>query len=69
MDGKIGLETAIESGAEVIELEGDALIPWQEALEPMVDECIKERTEEGYPAHEIYDRAMELKEELSEREE
>lgn len=69
VDGKIGLETAIESGAEVIELEGDALIPWQEALEPMVDEWIKERTEEGYPAQEIYDRAMELKEELSEREE
>ncbi|MEF3327524.1 TRAP transporter substrate-binding protein [Oceanobacillus oncorhynchi] len=68
-DGEIGLETAIENGAEVIELEGDALIPWEEALEPMVNEWIEQRTEEGYPAQEIYDRAMELKEELSDREE
>ncbi|WP_339226692.1 TRAP transporter substrate-binding protein [Oceanobacillus sp. FSL K6-2867] len=69
VDGNIGLEKAIESGAEVIELEGDALIPWQKALEPMVERWIKERTEEGYPAQKIYDRAMELKEELSVREE
>lgn len=68
-DGEIGLEMAIENGAEVIELEEDALISWQEALEPMVAEWIEERTKEGYPAQEIYDRAMELKEELSDREE
>ncbi|MFD1334517.1 TRAP transporter substrate-binding protein [Oceanobacillus iheyensis] len=69
VDGKKGLETAIESGAEVIELEGDALIQWKKALEPVVNEWIEERTAEGYPAQEIYDRAMELKEELSDREE
>lgn len=66
-DGKVGLETAIESGVEVIELEGETLKPWEEALEPMVDQWIEERTEEGYPAQEIYDRAMELKEELSDK--
>ncbi|BAC14818.1 hypothetical conserved protein [Oceanobacillus iheyensis HTE831] len=69
VDGKKGFETAIESGAEVIELEGDALIQWKKALEPVVNEWIEERTAEGYPAQEIYDRAMELKEELSDREE
>ena len=66
VDGEIGLETAIESGAEVIELEGDLLKPWQEALEPVVDTWIEEREKEGYEAQELYERAMELKIDLSE---
>lgn len=66
-DGEVGLETAIDNGVEVIELEGETLKPWEEALEPMVEQWIEERTEQGYPAQEIYDRAMELKEELSDR--
>jgi len=64
-DGQVGLETAIENGAEIIELEGEELEPWKEALEPMVKNWIEERTAEGYPAQKIYDRAMELKDELS----
>lgn len=65
-DGEIGLEIAKETGAEVIKLEGDLLKPWQEALEPVVDTWIEEREKEGYDAQKLYDRAMELKEELSE---
>ncbi|KKE77704.1 hypothetical protein DTX80_12925 [Bacilli bacterium] len=64
VDGKVGLETAIDARAEVIELAGDLLKQWQEALEPVVDRWIKEREKEGYDAQELYERAMELKEEL-----
>jgi len=63
-DGERGLDLAKESGVEIIELEGDALIPWQEELEPTVQKWIDEKDAEGYPAEEIYKRAMELKEEL-----
>lgn len=66
-DGEAGLEAAIDSGAEIIELEGDVLAQWEEALEPVVDMWIEEREKEGYDnAQELYNRAMELKEELSE---
>ena len=68
-DGEVGLETAMDSGVEVIELEGKALTRWEEALDPMVEQWIEEREKEGYSAREIYERAMELKEELSDGEE
>ncbi|AXF57035.1 TRAP transporter substrate-binding protein [Salicibibacter kimchii] len=64
-DGEVGVEMAKEDGVEFIELEGDAMSPWEEALSPAVQEWIEEREEEGYPAQEIYDRARELEEELS----
>lgn len=66
-DGEIGLQAAIDGGAELIYLEGELLKQWEEALEPMVEKWIVERTKEGYPAQEIYDRAMELKVELSDK--
>lgn len=65
VDGQSGLEQVIENGAEVVELEGDKLTPWKEALEPVVESWIKERTAQGYPAQEVYERAMELREELN----
>src|SRR5699024_2544562 len=42
-DGEVGLETAMDSGVEVIELEGKALTRWEEALDPMVEQWIEER--------------------------
>lgn len=64
-DGRVGLEKALDRDVELIELEEDELAPWEEALKPMVESWIDQRTAEGFPAQEIYDRAMELKEELS----
>ncbi|SDI72308.1 TRAP transporter substrate-binding protein [Natribacillus halophilus] len=64
-DGEAGLDAAIDSGAEIIELEGDTLEPWEEALEPVVGSWLEERESEGYDATELYERAMELRDELS----
>ncbi len=63
-DGKNGLELAKKNGAEIIELTGDKLTPWEEALKPVVQKWIDEMSAKGLPAQEIYDRAMELKAEL-----
>lgn len=66
-DGEIGLQAAIDGGAELIYIEGELLEQWEKALEPMVGKWIEDRTNEGYPAQEIYERAMELKEEFRDK--
>lgn len=63
-DGQAGLEMVKKNGAEIIELTGDKLTPWQTALEPVTQKWIDEMSAKGLPAQEIYDRAMELKTEL-----
>lgn len=67
-DGQKGLETARESGAEIIELDEAQLKEWDEALAPMVEQWIQEMSAQGYPAQEIYDRAMELNDEINVKE-
>ncbi|HHW37718.1 MAG TPA: TRAP transporter substrate-binding protein [Bacillales bacterium] len=63
-DGKEGLEMVKKNGAEVIELTGDKLVPWQKALEPVAKKWIDDMKAKGLPSQEIYDRALELKAEL-----
>lgn len=64
VDGQQGRQKSEENGAEIIELTGDKLKPWQEALAPVAQEWMKEMEAQGYPAQKIYERALELKEEL-----
>jgi TRAP-type C4-dicarboxylate transport system substrate-binding protein len=66
VDAEKGVELSKEKGAEFIELTGDKLKPWQDALQPIVEEWIAEMEKEGFDAQKIYDRAMELKEEVRE---
>lgn len=63
-DGQKGLEKAKERGIEIIELTGDALKPWQDALASLAEEWIAEMEKQGYPGRQMYERALELKEEL-----
>ena len=62
--GIIGKEKALKNGAEFIELTGEKLEPWKKALDPVAQEWIKSMEDQGFPAQEIYNRALELKEEL-----
>lgn len=64
VDGKNGLQLAKDNGAEITELTGDKLTPWQQALEPVAQKWIKDMEGQGFPGQKIYDRAMELKSEL-----
>ncbi|HHY72344.1 MAG TPA: TRAP transporter substrate-binding protein [Bacillus bacterium] len=64
VDGKKGLELAKNGGAEIIELTGNQLKHWQDALEPVAQKWIDEMNGKGYPGQEIYERALELKNEL-----
>lgn len=66
VDAEKGVELSKEKGAEFIELTGDKLKPWQDALQPIVEEWIAEMEKEGFDPQKIYDRAMELKEEVRE---
>lgn len=63
-DGVKGLELAKNGGAEIIEITGDKLTPWVEALKPISQKWIDDMNAKGYPGQEIYDRAMQLSEEL-----
>ncbi|MGP4071133.1 TRAP transporter substrate-binding protein [Piscibacillus sp. B03] len=65
-DGKKGEELAKENGAEFIELSGESLDPWKDALKDVTQGWIEEMEEQGLPGQEIYERAMELKEEVRE---
>jgi len=62
--GQKGRELSEANNAEFIELTGSKLDPWKEALEPTVEAWIKEMNDKGYPGQEIYDRAVELSNEL-----
>ena len=62
--GKVGRQKSEQGGAEFIELTGDKLEPWKKVLEPITQEWIQSMAAQGHPAQEIYDRALELKEEL-----
>ncbi|MDQ0341026.1 TRAP-type C4-dicarboxylate transport system substrate-binding protein [Caldalkalibacillus uzonensis] len=63
--GERGKQTAQEKGVELIELDEDQLALWQEALEPVIEEWINEMEHAGLPGQAIYDRAVELSEELN----
>lgn len=63
-DGQTGLELAKNNGAEIIELTGDKLAPWEKALESVAQKWVEDMKAKGLPAQEIYDRAVELKSEL-----
>ncbi len=64
VEGQEGLELTKNKRAEIIELTGDTLKPWEEALKPVAEEWIKEMEGKGLPGKEIYERAMELKNEV-----
>ncbi len=61
VDGEKGRELSSESGAEFIELTEEQLIPWEEALGTIAQTWIEDMEANGYPGQEIYDRALELK--------
>ncbi|WP_096201745.1 TRAP transporter substrate-binding protein [Bacillus sp. FJAT-45350] len=62
-DGGIekGYEAGIGSGVEFIELEGEKLAAWEEAFQPIIDGWIADMEAQGVPAQEMYDRALEIK--------
>lgn len=62
ISGDKGRELAEENQAVFIELEGELLEAWQEALEPVAQKWIQEIEEKGLPGQAIYERALELKE-------
>jgi len=62
--GKKGFQLAKENKAEFIELKGELLENWQKALEPVAQRWINEMEQQGYPGQEIYNRVLELKEEM-----
>ncbi|WP_246050047.1 TRAP transporter substrate-binding protein [Aquibacillus sediminis] len=66
VDGQKGKQQSEENGAEFIELSGDQLAAWQDALDEVTQGWIDDMEAEGYPGQEIYDRAVELKEEVRE---
>ncbi|GEL76975.1 TRAP transporter substrate-binding protein [Tenuibacillus multivorans] len=66
IDGQEGRKLAEENGAEFIELTDEQLKPWKDALESVTQSWIDEMEAEGIPGQEIYDRAMEIKEEVRE---
>lgn len=66
VSGDKGRQLAEQNGAEFIEIEGELLEKWQEALEPLYNSWIADMEEKGYPGREILERAYELKEEMRE---
>lgn len=66
ISGEKGRQLAEEHGAEFIEIKGELLVEWQEALEPLYNRWIDDMEEKGYPGQKILDRAFELKEEMRE---
>ncbi|AXF57038.1 TRAP transporter substrate-binding protein [Salicibibacter kimchii] len=54
------MEAAVESGAEIIELNDDKLEEWEEEMQPVIDDWINRMEEEGLPGEEVYKRADEL---------
>ncbi|API93623.1 TRAP transporter substrate-binding protein [Virgibacillus pantothenticus] len=63
-DGKKGRKLAEDNGAQVYEVMGNNLAEWKEALDPIFDAWVNEMEKDGLPGGEIYQRALELKEEL-----
>jgi len=63
-DGEIGLQKAEESGAEIIYLTEEDLKEWKSILEPVVDSWKNDMESQGIPGTAIYERALQLKEEL-----
>lgn len=64
-DGEVGLEKAIENGAEILELSEEEIADWKKILEPVTQKWIADMESQGIPGEEIYKRAIELKEELN----
>lgn len=56
-----GYNAGIESGVEFIQLEGEKLAAWEEAFQPIIDKWIVDMEAQGVPAQEMYDRALEIK--------
>lgn len=59
--GENGYNAGAENGVEFIELSGDNLAAWEEAFQPIVDKWIEDMASQGVPAQEMYDRAVEIR--------
>lgn len=59
--GENGYNAGAENGVEFIELSGDNLAAWEEAFQPIVDKWIEDMAAQGVPAQEMYDRAVEIR--------
>lgn len=59
-----GKQTALDQGVELIELDDQELDRWKKALEPVVDAWIQEMEQKGLPGEAIYQRALEIGQEL-----
>jgi len=56
-----GYNTAVAEGHEIVYVTGDDLQPWIDAMQPIVDEWVKNCTAAGFDnAQEIYDSLVEL---------
>ena len=63
-DGDAGLQTAIDEGHTVNYMTEDELAQWQAAFEPLNSETVAGLDNQGLPATQIYERALEIIEEL-----
>ncbi|TMW72314.1 TRAP transporter substrate-binding protein [Alteribacter natronophilus] len=63
--GDIAIDSSEEAGITFIHLDEEGMAPWEEALDPIVEQWIASMEEQGYPGREIYERALELGEELN----
>ncbi|BAQ08585.1 TRAP system periplasmic protein [Bacillus sp. OxB-1] len=56
-----GRKIAEENGVEIIELSGDNLAAWEEALTPISEKWVSDLEAKGLPGQKIFDRVQELK--------
>lgn len=63
-DGAKGLEESETSGHDVHFLSEEELAVWQDAFQPINEQTLANLDDQGFPATEIYERALEIIEEL-----
>lgn len=59
--GENGYTVGKENGVEYIELSGESLQAWEDAFQPIIEQWIADMAAEGVPAQEMYDRAVEIR--------
>lgn len=67
VDGEKGRKLAEDNDAEIIEINEQMLVEWERALDPIFQTWIKDMEKKGFPGQKIYNRALELRDDLKER--
>ena len=57
-DDAAGRAVCVKNGSKIFTLEGQELERWKKAVQPVVDQWVKDKTKMGFPAKEILADAM-----------